>query len=131
MGFLNPKIVIEFKDFLLKTNMFALATAVVIGAAVGKLVEAFVTDLIMPVVAVVLPTPEAWAAWTLNIWKLKFPLGHFFGVMLHFTIIAAVVFFMTKLLMKPAPTPPSKPCPQCLESVHLDAKRCKFCTSQL
>jgi large conductance mechanosensitive channel len=129
MGLLNPKIVVEFKDFLLKTNMFALALAVVIGAAVGKLVEAFVADLIMPVVAVVLPADADWSLWTIGFWKLRFPLGHFFGAVLNFAIIAAVVFFLMKLLMKPASPPPSKTCPQCLESIHPDAKRCKFCTS--
>lgn len=131
MGMLNPKIIVEFRDFLLKTNMFALAMAVVIGAAVTTVVTAFVADLIMPVVAVVLPANSDWQSWTLNIWRLRFPLGHFFGVMLNFVIIAGVVFFMTKMLMKPAPTPPSKTCPQCLESILLDAKRCKYCTSQL
>lgn len=131
MSFFNPKIVVEFRDFMLKTNMIALAMAVVIGAAVTLVVNAFVADIIMPIIAVILPADAHWQSWTLNIWRLRFPLGHLFGVLLNFVIIAAVVFFMMKLLMKPAPTPPSKTCSQCLESVHLDAKRCKFCTSQL
>lgn len=131
---MNPKIVVEFKDFLLKTNMFALAMAVVIGGAVGTVVNALVSDLIMPVIAVVLPADASWQTWTLNIWKLKFPLGHLFGIILNFVIIAAVVFFVTKLVMKPAPAPPpapSKVCPQCMETVHIDAKKCKFCTSAM
>ena len=131
MSMLNPKIVVEFKDFLLKTNMLALALAVVIGGAIGKVVDAFVADLIMPVIAVILPADASWHTWTLDIWKLRFPLGHLFGITLNFVIIAAVVFAITKVMMKPAPAPPavpSKVCPQCLETVHADAKRCKHCT---
>ena len=127
----NPKIVVEFKDFLLKTNMLALAVAVVIGAAVKEVVDTFVSDLIMPVIAVVLPRDAGWETWTLDIWKLRFPLGHTFSIVLKFAIIAGVVFFFTKLLMRPAPLPPSKTCPQCMETVHPDSKKCKFCTRSI
>jgi large conductance mechanosensitive channel len=132
VGIPNPKILIEFKDFLLKTNMFALAMAVVIGGAVGALVAALVADLVMPIIAVILPKDDSWQTWTLNIWRLRFPLGHLFGAVLNFVIIAGVVFTISKLMMKapPPPPPPStKVCPQCLETVALEAKKCKFCTS--
>jgi large conductance mechanosensitive channel len=136
VGIPNPKIIVEFRDFLLKTNMFALAMAVVIGAAVGDLVKALVADLVMPVIAVILPKDAHWQNWTLDIWKLRFPLGHLFWQILNFVIIAAVVFMMTKLMLKfspPAPPAPAatKVCPQCLEAVHVDAKKCKYCTSAM
>ena len=41
----------EFKAFLLKENVFALALAVVIGAALGKVVTGVVDDFVMPIVA--------------------------------------------------------------------------------
>ena len=130
MSKLNPKIVIEFKDFLLKTNMFALAMAVVIGGAINKVVEALVGDILMPTVGIVLPGKD-WRAWPEN---SEFKFGHLGGAIIDFVIIAAVVFFITKLVMKPAPPPPpapSKVCPQCMETVHIDAKKCKFCTSPM
>ena len=126
---LNPKIVIEFRDFMLKTNMFALAMGVVIGNAVGKVVNSFVADMIMPVVGLVQPSGD-WRG--LKLWV--FGIGNILGTMLDFAIIAAVVFLVTKLFMKPeAPPPPtpSKACPQCMETIHIDAKRCKFCTSTM
>ena len=132
MGIPNPKILVEFKDFLLKTNMFALAMAVVIGAAVGELVKALVADLVMPVIAVILPRDSHWQNWTLDFWRLRFPLGHLFWQILNFVIIAGVVFTISKLMMKtptPPPPPATKVCPQCLETVALEAKKCKFCTS--
>ena len=42
----------EFKAFLLKENVLALAIAVVVGTALNKLVTAVVDDFIMPIVAV-------------------------------------------------------------------------------
>ena len=135
MPYRNPKVVNDFRDFLLKTNMFALAMGVVIGAAVGDLVKAIVADLIMPVIAVIIPKDASWQSWSLDIWRFKFTLGHLFWAILYFVIIAGVVFIMTKIMMRftpPAPPPPpTKVCPQCMEAVHVDAKKCKFCTSAM
>jgi large conductance mechanosensitive channel len=43
----------EFKDFLLRGNLVTLAVAFVIGVAFAALVTAFVTDLVMPIIAAV------------------------------------------------------------------------------
>jgi len=51
----------EFKEFLLKQNALALAVAVIIGAAVSKVVSGIVDDLVMPIIGVVLPGGE-WRA---------------------------------------------------------------------
>ena len=40
----------DFKQFLVKENILALAIAVVLGAAMGKLVTALVNDFIMPII---------------------------------------------------------------------------------
>ena len=40
----------EFKTFLIKQNVLALAIAVVIGTALNTLVKALVDDFIMPIV---------------------------------------------------------------------------------
>ena len=45
----------EFKDFLLKQNIVALAMAVVVGTALNTLVKAVVDDFIIPIVAAVGP----------------------------------------------------------------------------
>ena len=49
----------EFKAFLLKENVLALAIAVVVGGALNALVTAAVEDLIMPVVAAATPDSAA------------------------------------------------------------------------
>lgn len=120
----------EFREFLLKSNMFSLAMGVVIGAAVGKVVAAIVEDLVMPIVGVLTPAGD-WRTFTAGFWRFHWTLGHFIGTVVDFIIIAAVVFMITKAFVKQAPPPPTKTCPACKEAVHPDASRCKFCTSEL
>ena len=45
----------EFKEFLLKQNVVALAIAVVIATALTTLVKALVDDFIMPIVVAIGP----------------------------------------------------------------------------
>jgi len=45
----------EFKAFLTKSNALALAVGVIIGAAAGKIVSALTADLLMPLIALILP----------------------------------------------------------------------------
>jgi large conductance mechanosensitive channel len=129
-----------FKDFLLKNNVLALAVAVIVGGAVGKVVSSLAADILMPFIGMVLPTGD---------WRsAKFVLGHsvgpdgkdvvnavnygtFFGNVIDFIIIAFVVYMLTKALIKEAPAAPSKPCPRCRETIALDATKCKFCTADL
>ena len=49
----------EFKAFLIKQNMLALAIAVVIGAATNDVVQGLVNDFIMPIINAISPT-KAW-----------------------------------------------------------------------
>ncbi len=45
----------EFSTFLKNYQVIGLAVAVIIGAAAGKMVTAMVTDIIMPLIAVLIP----------------------------------------------------------------------------
>ena len=44
----------EFKEFIAKGNVMDLAVGVIIGAAFQKIVDSLVTDVVMPVVGLVL-----------------------------------------------------------------------------
>jgi large conductance mechanosensitive channel len=120
----------EFKAFALKGNVIDLAIAVVIGTAFGKIVTALVNDLIMPLVAKVSPSSE-WKLWEVA----GFKLGDFLGSIVDFLIIALVLFIVVVKLMgalqkKPAePTATTKSCPECLETIPLQAKKCRACSS--
>jgi len=125
----------EFREFLLKTNALALAVGVIIGGAVGKVVSSLVSDILMPVIGLAIPG----GAWR----DLKVVLttkpdgtpanaityGAFIGSIVDFLIIAAAVFMITKAFLKPAPSAPSKTCPECLEIIPKDARRCRACSS--
>ena len=128
----------EFREFLLKTNALALAVGVIIGGAVGKVVSSIVADLLMPLIGVLIPGGE---------WRdLKFVLttkpdgtaanaityGQFLGNVVDFAIIAFCVFMITKAVLRPAPAapgPPTKTCPECLETVPQAARKCRACAS--
>jgi large conductance mechanosensitive channel len=120
------KVVEEFKSFLLKHQVVGLAVGVVIGAAVGKVVKALVDDIIMPVVGLLTPGGD-WRAIKVGI----FGVGDLAGNILDFAIVAFVVFMIIKKFIKDAPPPPSKACPACRETIHPEATRCKFCTSEV
>ena len=118
----------EFKAFLQKYNVMALAIAFILGAAIGKVVSALVTDLIMPIIGMAIPSGD-WRQIAVQAGSAKFLVGDFAGAVLDFILIALVVFFIGKALLKPAPTPETKTCPACLEVIAKAATRCKHCTS--
>jgi large conductance mechanosensitive channel len=131
----------EFKEFLLKTNALALAVGVIIGGAVGKVVSSLVADILMPVISMGIPggswreakivlgsSVDATGKTVVN----AMTIGAFIGAIVDFVIIAAAVFFITKMFMKPepaAPAPPSKQCPECLETIPKAARKCRACGS--
>jgi len=128
----------EFTNFLMKTNALALAVGVIIGAATGKVVSAVVDDLLMPPIAMVMP-PGDWREAQIELSRAQAPdgkvtvnaikYGHLVGAFVDFVIIAFVVYVMTNKVLpqeKPAET---KACAECLETIPLAAKRCKFCTA--
>lgn len=121
----------DFKAFLMKDNFVALAIAVVLGAAVGKVVQAIVDDFIMPVVGALTPSGD-WAKATWNVGSMAFGIGNFVSVLINFIIVAFVVWRIAKLIEKPAPAPaPVKTCQYCRMEVDAAATRCSHCTSQL
>jgi large conductance mechanosensitive channel len=124
-----------FREFLVRQNVIGLAIGVVLGTAVSKLVAALVADIFMPLVSPLVPEGN-WRQLTWDVGPFSFKIGDFAGALLDFFIIALVVYFVLHSLAArfapPAgPPPPSKTCPECAESVLAEARRCKYCGSQL
>jgi large conductance mechanosensitive channel len=136
----------DFKSFAFKGNAVDLAVGVVIGAAFGKIVSALVADVIMPVVALIMPSGD----WRASGVVLRHAAnakddvilrwGDFLGAVLDFFIVALVLFLIVAKVVKAAEgrlTKPAvavavtKPCPFCLETLPIAATRCKACTSAL
>jgi len=131
----------EFRDFLTKTNAMALAVGVIIGAATGKVVSGVVDDVLMPVISLALPSGD-WrqAKVILNtvtdakgkVTESAITYGHLLGTIIDFIFIALVVFLIVRALIKPPlPGPPTKSCPECLESIAAEARKCKACGSNV
>lgn len=89
----------EFMDFLMKYQVIGLAVAFIIGSAATKMVTACVSDIIMPVVAVLIPGGD-WRTQVLQLGPVKLAIGDFVGAIIDFVIVAAVVFLVVKFMMK-------------------------------
>jgi len=120
----------EFKDFLLKQNVVALAIAVVVATALNTLVKAVVDDFIMPMVVAIGPGGD-WQKATWSVGTVKFGIGDFLAAVINFLIIGIVAWRISRIFVKPAAEAPKKTCPYCRMSMDPAATRCPYCTSQV
>lgn len=141
----------EFKEFAMRGNVLDMATGIIIGAAFGKIVSTFVSDVLMPPIGLLLgkvdfsnlflnlsgkpittlAEAKAAGAATINY-------GLFLNTLIDFLIVAFAIFLLirqvNRLKRQPQPTPaasPTKDCPYCVSSIAIKASRCPHCTSEL
>jgi large conductance mechanosensitive channel len=127
-----------FKQFILRGNVIDLAVAVVMGAAFGAVVSAFVKDLLTPLIAAIFGKPD-FSAFAVTLNGSKFLYGEFVNAALAFLFVAIAVYFFVVVPMNAltarmrrgeAPADPTtKKCPECLSEIPIAARRCAFCTS--
>ena len=82
----------EFKDFLFRGNILELAVAFVMGLAFAAVVNSLVSNLVMPIVAMVIGKPD-FSNLTFTINDAVFRYGAFITDVIQFLAIAAAVFF--------------------------------------
>ena len=92
-------VVDEFMAFLNKHKVIGLAVAFIIGVAAAKLVTSLVNDIIMPIIAVLIPGGD-WRTFVLQIGPVKFLIGDFAGALIDFVIVAFVIFIIVKFAIK-------------------------------
>ena len=132
----------EFKDFLLKANVLALALAFIIGVALAAVVNSLVKDIIMPPVGKLLggvdfnnlfinlsdgSYPSLKAAQDAGAATINY--GVFINTVITFIIVAFVVFLIARSMIPKGA--PMKVCPRCSEEILASATRCRYCTSDL
>jgi large conductance mechanosensitive channel len=137
----------EFKEFAMRGNVVDMAVGIVIGAAFGKIVSSFVSDVIMPPIGKLmggvdfsnlfvslsggsyasLDAAKAAGAATLNY-------GVFINTVIDFLIVAFAIFMIVKAMNKmkrkaeAAPAAPTtKACPECMMEIPIKASRCGHC----
>lgn len=92
----------EFKEFAVKGTVVDMAVGVIIGAAFGKIVSSFVSDVVMPPIGVLVGGVDfSKLAVTLQEATAAAPAvvisyGKFIQTVVDFTIVAAVIFMVIK-----------------------------------
>ncbi|HOI18166.1 MAG TPA: large-conductance mechanosensitive channel protein MscL [Geobacteraceae bacterium] len=139
----------EFREFVMRGNVVDMAVGIIIGAAFGKIVTSFVSDVLMPPIGLLMGkvdfsnlfidlsgTGFATLAEAKKAGAATINYGLFFNTILDFIIVAFAIFLLirqiNRMKREPAPAAPdTKECPFCLSSVPLKAVRCPHCTSEL
>ncbi len=103
-----------FRDFLMRGNVVELATAVIIGAAFGGVVDGLIKGVIDPLIAVLAPGEVKQLENALLVGPFK--IGLVLSAIINFVLKAGVVYFF---ILKPfanfaarlaaAPAPPAPP----------------------
>ena len=150
LGNKGGKFLGEFRDFALRGNMIDMAVGIIIGAAFGRVVSSFVSDILMPPIGLIsghhsdfankfvnlsghyyatLAEAKAAGAATINY-------GLFFNALSDFLLVALAVFLLIRQVnrltaQRGAQVAVTKECPYCFSVVPVQATRCGHCTSTL
>jgi large conductance mechanosensitive channel len=102
----------EFREFAMKGNVVDLAVAVIIGAAFGKIVASAVSDIIMPIIGLMMGGMD-FANLSVQVLDAKIQYGKFIQTCVDFIIIAWAIFVAIKVInrLKRAEPPPAPPTP--------------------
>jgi large conductance mechanosensitive channel len=136
----------EFREFAVKGNVVDMAVGIIIGAAFGKIINSFVSDVLMPPIGLLLgkvdfsnlflnlsgkpyetvSSAKAAGAATINY-------GLFLNTLIDFAIVAFAISILVQQVnrLKRQPEQTTKECPFCLSKIPLKATRCPSYTSEL
>jgi len=138
----------EFTKFAMRGNVLDLAVGIIIGAAFGRIVSSFVSDVLMPVVGLFLGKVD-FTNLFLNLSGTNYPTiaaakaagaatlnyGMFINSVVDFLIVAFAIFLLVtqvnRMWPKPQAVATTKECSYCFSSIHSKASRCPNCTSEL
>lgn len=138
----------EFRAFIDRGNVLDLAVAVVIGAAFGRVVTAFVEGVLMPPLGLLLGRVDFSSLFVVLDYSKGTPVslaqakelavpviayGAFVNEIVHFVIVGFAVFLLVRQANRfKAPVAVTvKPCPRCVTAIPLAATRCPACCADL
>ncbi len=139
----------EFKEFVMRGNVLDMAVGIIMGAAFGKIVSVFVSDVLMPPIGLLLGSVD-FSNLFLNLSAKSYSTlaeakaagaatvnyGLFLNTVIDFLIVAFAIFLLIRQVNRlrapqVAPVPATKECPYCLSAIAIKATRCPHCTSEL
>ena len=88
----------DFIDFIRKQGIIGLAIGFILGGAVSKVVSALVTDIINPLLSLILGFAGNLHSAKFNIGSAEILYGDFISVFIDFLVIALVVYYGMKWL---------------------------------
>src|SRR5690242_6616303 len=80
-----------FKQFVLRGNVLDLAVAVIMGAAFGAVVTALVKDVLTPLIAAAVGSPD-FSAIEFTVNGSKFLIGDFVNALISFLLVAIALY---------------------------------------
>lgn len=89
----------EFKEFIAQGNIMDMAVGVIIGAAFGKIVSSLVSDILMPLIGIVIGGID-FTGLSVKIGEATITYGNFVQNVIDFLIVAICIFIMVKSLEK-------------------------------
>jgi large conductance mechanosensitive channel len=84
----------EFKAFAFKGNVVDLAIGVIIGGAFHTIIDSLVKNLIMPLIAILIPGQRPYTHWQFTARGSTVHIGLLLGDITHFLLISAILFFL-------------------------------------
>lgn len=122
----------EFREFVMKGNLLDLAAAFVLGLAFAGVVTAFISGIVLPLIAAIAGEPS-FDALQFTVGEGVIRYGTFLTALVNFLLIAVVLFFVIKAYnrMRSPQAATTKACPYCFTDIAVAATRCPACTSEL
>jgi len=124
----------EFRDFAFKGDVINLAVGIVIGAAFGAIVKAFIDFIVNPLIGLLGGGQASLEAMKLQVTPtVAVGYGAFLSAILSFLIVAFALFLVVKAVnrFRKAEESTERECPYCLTSIPKAASRCSACTSEV
>ena len=122
----------DFKAFAIQGNLLELAVAFVLGVAFAAVVNSFVNDVLMNLIAAVVGKPD-FSELTFSVGDGVIRYGNFLTALIAFLIIAFVLFLIVRAVQRA--TGPKvaerQDCPNCLSSIPAGATVSSACTRDL
>lgn len=89
-----------FVDFVRKQGVVGLAIGFILGGAVSKVVTALVTDIINPLLSIVLGATDTLKVLKVTVGSVEILWGDFVSVTIDFLVIALIVYYGVKVLKR-------------------------------